>query len=329
MKKLLLPLAGLLTLGLVAGCSDDATTTVETETETLNIVTTVYPLYDWTSEILGDEAENVNLTYLLNSGVDVHSYQASSADIITIAEADMVIYVGGESDIWVEDILATSSKEGQIVLNLVDILGDDVKIEEYVEGMEVTEHSHDHDHDEEEGEVDEHIWLSLDNASDLCEAIASSLAQLDSNNAALYQANVEAYIAQLDALDEQFETMVANSTYDTILVADRFPFRYLVDDYNLNYYAAFVGCSAETEASFETMAFLTQKVDELNLHTVLTIENSDCRIADTVVASSTTKDQEILVLNSLQSVSQTQIDAGITYLGTMEENLEVLTQALK
>ncbi len=369
MKKILLPLAGLLTLGLVAGCNDDATNDQTAETgEKLTVVTTVYPLYDWASQIVGDN-ENVEVKYLLSSGVDVHSFQASSQDIVTIGDADMVLYVGGESDIWVEDILETSGKDGQVALNLMEVLGDDVKMEEMVEGMQVSEHNHDHEgeehdhegddhdhegddhdhegddhdhegddhdhegeeHDHEDGDVeaDEHIWLSLENAEILCEAIADGMAQIDGNNAATYQANVEAYIAQLDALDEKYEVAIENSALDTILVADRFPFRYLVDDYDLDYYAAFVGCSAETEASFETIAFLAGKLDELGLHSVLTIENSDARIADTVIASSASKDQQILVLNSLQSINQQQIDDGVSYLKVMEDNLNVLAEALK
>ena len=219
-----------------------------------------------------------------------------------------------------------------VVIDLLDALGDAVKEEEVVEGMEA-EHDHDHedheeDHEEEGPEYDEHVWLSLKNAQTLCRAIAGGLAEADGDNADRYEQNAEAYCDKLKALDEDYAKAVQDGTAKTLLFADRFPFRYLADDYGLNYYAAFTGCSAESEASFETIVFLAGKVDELGLGTILQIESADGSIARTVVENTKTKDQQILTLDSLQSVTASEVEAGTTYLSVMESNLEVLRQAL-
>lgn len=182
---------------------------------------------------------------------------------------------------------------------------------------------------EHEVEYDEHVWLSLRNAETLTQTIADALSELTPDNASVYQENAKSYIAQLSELDNQYKDAVKNGQRKTILFADRFPFRYLADDYGLTYYAAFVGCSAETEASFETIAFLAKKVDELKLPVVLTIEGDNHSIAETVVSSTQTKNQAILTMNSIQSVTEKDIADGESYLGIMTEHLEVLKEALK
>ena len=464
--------------------------------KTLSIVCTTFPQYDWVRQILGDRVNDVDLTLLLDNGVDLHSYQPTADDIVKIAQSDLFIYVGGESDGWVEDVLATAQNPNLKTVNMLESV--EAKEEQAVPGMQAEEgHNHgvadfddsdvkdrdltdwtgdwqsvypyvldgtldpvmekkaesgkktaeeykesyiasyetdiekihiegdtiqytrkegtstatyeyegfyirhkddgskqvryeykkasgdadaptyivfsdhnissaepEHFHlyfgengfddlveegkhfptfypasltgteiademlEHEETEYDEHVWLSLRNAETLTQTIADALGELDPDNASAYQANATSYIAQLNELDNQYKDAVANGQRTTILFADRFPFRYLADDYGLTYYAAFVGCSAETEASFETIAFLAQKVDELKLPVVLTIEGDNHSIAETVVSSTQEKNQQILVMNSLQSVTEKDIEAGESYLGIMTENLEVLKEAL-
>lgn len=316
----------------------------------ISIVTTIFPEYDWVREIVGDHADKFEITYLMNKGVDLHSYQASAEDIAKISSADLFIYVGGESDTWAEDAIEEAKNKDIKVINLLNSLGSDVKEEEVVEGMEAEEeehdhdhseeakendhsdeekdHDNDHDHDSEEVEYDEHVWLSLKNAQKLVMDIEADIESLDPDNASDYAANAEAYVKKIAELDSEYQKVVDESNTKYILVGDRFPFRYLVDDYNIKYSAAFVGCSAETEASFDTVTFLAGKLDELGLKNVITIENSDQKIAKTVIENTKNKDQGLVVLNSLQSVSQKDIDSGLTYLSVMKDNLEVLKKAL-
>ena len=292
----------------------------------LRVVTTIFPIYDWVREILGD-ADGVELTLLLDSGVDLHSYQPTAADIVKVAACDVFIYVGGESDEWVEDALKEAVNPDMRVVDLLDALGDAAKEEETVEGMEAEEEEEGGEEGE-EPEYDEHVWLSLRNAQSLVEAIADALAEADGENADLYRANAEAYAGRLGELDGRYADAVAAAELDTVLFADRFPFRYLADDYGLTYYAAFSGCSAESEASFETIAFLAGRVDALGLPAVLTIEGANHRVAETVVANTAGKDVAILVMDSMQGTTAADVAAGATYLGVMEGNLAALTQAL-
>lgn len=489
------------------------------EEKKLSIVTTIFPIYDWVRQIIGDN-ESVEITMLLDNGTDLHSYQPTALDILKVSEADLFIYVGGESDEWVEDVLATAKNPALVSINLVEAMGDAIKAEEIVEGMEhVHEHEeeeeehehehahaeielediqdrplsdfagewkslqplllageldafcehkaeededesatketyfdkfaanwacdavtmtitgdtisftdesgntvsgtyayagytpiladdgdvksvryqytsdtegapqyvqfndhgyqagdaehfhvyfgnesfdalltascnpyfvsaglttagilqqlighnhdeHEHHHDEEEEETDEHVWLSLRNAEALCKVIAEELGRIDPAGSAKYQANLAAYTAQLTALDQAYAEAVSAAKYKTVLFGDRFPFRYLVDDYGLTYYAAFSGCSAESEASFQTIVFLAQKVDELNLPAVLTIEHPSTRIAETVVATSQAKNAKVLSMDSMQSVTAEDVKEGASYLSIMESNLAVLKEAL-
>ena len=488
--------------------------------KSLKIVTTIFPEYDWVREVLGDQAENDELTMLLDNGVDLHSYQPTADDIVKISDCDLFIYVGGESDGWVDDALKNATNKNMKVIDLLEVLGDSVKAEEVVEGMQETEHDHGHDHSKEvstfeddevqdrslsdwagdwqsaypfaldgtlddafaamaeEGEMtadeyktyyqngyktditnidiegdhieftyedgkkvgsdykyvgyyiqnwstgtkaamyrfeaedkdsgapvyiefndhmiepaaehfhirmsnesfdaivdpenswptffpadmtgeeicehmeghdhdededheheegeeheheeekDEHVWLSLKNAEVLVNAISASLQELDPDNKATYAANSSAYIEKLSALDGEYQAAVDAATYQTVLFGDRFPFRYLVDDYGLSYYAAFVGCSAETEASFETISFLAKKVDELGLPCVLTIEGAQHKIGETIVQNTAEKNQKVLTMDSMQSTTSKDVKNGTTYLSVMEQNLSVLKEAL-
>ena len=325
-------------VGLLAGCGKQNEPTTSDETK-LSIVTTIFPEYDWVREILGDKADNAEVTMLLDNGVDLHSYQPTADDIVKISDCDLFIYVGGESDGWVDDALKNATNKDMKVINLLEVLGDSVKEEETVEGMQEEEHDHDHEdadehddaeeHDhEEEAEYDEHVWLSLRNAEMLCDAISSALQQIDPDNKDAYAANTSTYTQKLSALDADYQAAVDAATYKTVLFGDRFPFRYMVDDYGLSYYAAFVGCSAETEASFETISFLAGKVDELNLPCVLTIEGAQHKIAETIVQNTTVKNQKVLTMDSMQSTTSKDVANGTTYLSVMEQNLSVLKEAL-
>lgn len=320
----------LLAAGILGGCgkaassSAPAPSALQSGNKPLKIVTTIFPEYDWVREILGDKADHAEVTMLLDNGVDLHSYQPTADDIIKISDCDLFIYVGGESDGWVEDALKEATNKEMQIINLLDVLGEQAKVEEVVEGMEGEEEA-----DEEEGpEYDEHVWLSLKNAETLCSAIADALEEIDPANKDAYAANAASYLEKLAALDGEYQTVVDNAARKTVLFGDRFPFRYLVDDYGLSYYAAFAGCSAETEASFETISFLAGKVDELGLPCVLTIEGAQHKIAETIVQNTAEKNQSILTLDSMQSTTSTDVANGTTYLSVMESNLDVLKQAL-
>ena len=323
MKKIL---SILLILILSVGCLSACGSNGGRRDGKLRIVATIFPEYDWVKSILGDRAADVELTLLLDNGVDLHSYQPTADDILTISDCDLFIYVGGESDRWVEDALKNPVNKNRVVINLMEVLGSAVKEEEIVEGMQ---EEHDHDHDEEGPEYDEHVWLSLRNAAIIVKSLSESLQKLDPDHAETYRKNTEDYLTKLAALDGQYKAAVEGASVKTLLFGDRFPFRYMTDDYGLKYYAAFVGCSAESEASFETIAFLSEKVDELSLRSVITIEGTDHRIAETIIRNTKTKDQQILVLDSLQSAKAEDIKNGVTYLSVMEKNLNVLKEALR
>lgn len=287
----------------------------------ITIVSTIFPQYDWVREIIKDSPAEIETTLLLKDGVDLHSYEPTAEDIMKIAMCDVFIYVGGESDKWVEDALSEATNKNMVAINLLDELGDSAKEEVIVPGMEEEE-------GEEESEYDEHVWLSLKNASILSQVIEEAIAQKDPANADLYAANLTSYKEKIDALDKEFADVAKNGAVKTLLFGDRFPFLYFAEDYGLDYYAAFAGCSAETEASFETIIFLAEKTNELGLKSICTIENSDQKIAATIRDNTETKDQEILVFDSLQSIRSSDIENGVSYLSLMENNLDVLKKAL-
>ena len=319
----------------------------------VSIVATIYPQYDWLKNILGDRQDAVDLKLLIKNGTDLHSYKSSAQDIAAIASADMVVYVGGESDEWIEKALSATPKAGRVQVNLMQALGDRVKEEEIVEGMQAEEeqehhhelgeeaeehehhehaekHEHEHHEHAEEAENDEHIWLSLKNAEILVMNLADAISKVDTAHATEYHMNAGLYIAKISALDAQYRTTTDSAAFKTILFGDRFPFRYLVDDYGIKYFAAFVGCSAESEASFETVAFLAGKMDSLALPAIFTIDGSNGKIARAILdASKKSKEAQVLTLNSMQSVTDAQMQAGMDYISIMQLNLEVLKKAIK
>ena len=308
MKKKLLIILSALTL-LLAGCGQ------KQDSQKLQIVAAIFPEYDWVRQIVGED-NSVEVTLLVDDGVDPHSFQPAVSDMVAAANCDLLIYGGGESDQWLEKLEATNPNRKAIAL--LPLLGERAHEEEIVEGMEA---------EAEESELDEHVWLSLRNADAFCQAITEALCDLNPGKADVYRANLSAYQQQLSALDAQYQQVVSEAPKDTIVVCDRFPFRYLVEDYNLNYYAAFPGCSAETGASFETVVFLSDKVKELNLSALLVTESSDGRLAKTVAEAAGSENMPVLTLNSMQSVSAEQAKS-LSYLSVMTENLSVLQQAL-
>ncbi|MBO4373748.1 MAG: zinc ABC transporter substrate-binding protein [Lachnospiraceae bacterium] len=317
---------------LMCSCLSACGTTGSTDAagkDRIQIVATIFPEYDWVMNVLGDNPAGAEVTMLLDNGVDLHSYQPTADDILKVSTCDMFIYVGGESDAWVEDALKEAVNKDMVVISLMDVLGDSVKEEEIVEGMQGEEEEDGaHEEEEEETEYDEHVWLSLRNAAVLTDSISKALQKIDEKNADVYLSNAGSYIKKLNELDKQYEDAVSGASVKTLLFGDRFPFRYLVDDYGLSYYAAFVGCSAETEASFETITFLAGKVDELSLHAVMTIEGNDHRIAETIIQNTKTQDQKILTMDSMQSVTAKDVENGVTYLSIMENDLAALKEAL-
>ena len=495
--------AAVMAVGCLAGCGQKNSNEQADNTDDgkLKVVTTIFPEYDWVKEIAGDEISNIDLTMLLDNGVDLHSYQPTSEDILKISDCDLFVYVGGESDSWVDDALKNATNKDMQVINLLDVLKDSIKTEESMPGMQAEEgHNHGYAHFEdsdvqdrtlsdwdgdwqsvypylqdgvldevmekkaesgektaeeykeyyengyktdvsqitidaenntmcfvkngvaskatyeykgyqiydyesgsrgvryffeatsgdadapkyvqfsdhgiapgkaehfhiyagndgfdalseemenwptyypadmsgkeiaedmlehEEKEYDEHVWLSLKNAQTLCKAIAEALETADPEHKDVYAANVDSYLEKLSSLDGQYQDAVANASQKTLLFGDRFPFRYMVDDYGLKYYAAFAGCSAESEASFETISFLAKKVDELGLKNIMTIENSDQKIAKTIRDNTKDKNQEILSLDSMQSTTSEDVKNGTTYLSVMESNLDVLKKAMQ
>lgn len=321
MKKILALLLALwIPAAVLSGCvpQDDSAASNK-----LNIVTTIFPAYDWVREILGAETDRAEITTLLDSGVDLHSYQPTVDDIVKISDCDLFLYVGGESDGWVDDALKNAPNKDRKVIRLLDVLGDSAKAEETVAGMQEEEHDH-----EEEAEYDEHIWLSLKNAQVLVAAISEALQETDPARKDTYAANAAAYVEKLSALDSEYRAAVDSGKYKTLLFGDRFPFRYLADDYGLDYYAAFPGCSAETEASFETVSFLAGKMDALGLPCVLTIEGTQHKIAETIVQNTAQKNQQVLTMDSMQAVTANDAASGVSYLSIMEKNLSVLKKAL-
>lgn len=291
-----------------------------------NIVCTTFPQYDWIRNIIGDHLDKFQLTMLLDQGMDLHSYQPTAEDIAKIADADMFVYVGGESDGWVDSALKEATNKDMKVVNMLDTLGTAVKEEEIVPGMQAEEEEK--SEEEEDLEYDEHVWLSLKNAVTLTDVLSENIQEIDPANKKDYVENTAEYEDRLNDLDMRYALTVSKGKRKAILFGDRFPFRYMADDYGLTYYAAFVGCSAESEASFETITFLAQKVDSLKLPVILTIDGSDHKIAESIQKAAESKNQEILTMDSMQSVTANDVVDGETYLNVMEDNLNVLSQAL-
>lgn len=323
-KNFNLFLAGIILLGIFSGCAKKTFNDGK-----INVVATIFPVYDWAKNVAGDSS-GVNVELLVKNGVDLHSFQPSAADIIKISTADVLVFVGGESDSWVKDVLKNPANKNISVINLMDLLENSVKQEEFIEGMtaEKAENSLEekiNSHNHEEVEYDEHVWLSVENAKIATAKIAEILCEKDSENAELYTKNKNSYVQQLAQLKNFYNPQVEKNK--TIIVCDRFPFRYMTDELGIKYFAAFVGCSAETEASFETIAFLSKKIQEIGVQKVYVSESSDKKIAETVIRNAgQTGKCEIEVLDSMQSVTFEQSKNGKNYIDVMKENYRKLSE---
>ena len=342
-------IALVLCLTLLSGCAKPVTTEEGKENV---ILCTTFATYDWVREILGD-TDAFTCRMLVDNGVDLHSYQPSAQDIMKIADCRMLVYVGGESDTWVSDALVESGNENIVAISLLDLVGDRALNEVELEGVEGHHHhdhdDEDHDHDEHghEAEItdydehgheaettdhddhyDEHVWLSLKNAIVCTETLADAITKLDPGNSQKYAANAKAYTGKLEALDADYQTMRDTATQTTILIGDRFPFLYLAEDYDIHYFAAYSGCSADVEASVHTVTYLAEKLQEYQLPAIYVVDNGTDSLARTI-AESADMTPEILHLSSMQSVTKEDIQKGCTYLSYMEENLQMLKEGLQ
>lgn len=303
---------------MIVGCFCGCEKYVAPEDKRMTIVAATFTEYDWVMNILGDEAPYANVRLLIGGGVDMHSYQPTAADIITIGECDILVYTPGSSTEWISEAARLSEGTSRVTVNLMERLGKTSLIK--LPGHE----GHNH-----EPEYDEHIWLSLKNAVKCCEAIAKALGAVDKDYADTYTENANEYVSKLEALDKEYQNVVDKSENKMLVFGDRYPFRYLANDYGIKCYTAFDGCSAESEADFETVTTLANIVDKQSVPVVLTIDGSTEEIAETIIKNTKEKNQKILTLNSLQSVSEKQISKNqISYLSAMEDNLEVISKAL-
>jgi len=328
----ILAACGLICGSLLTGCgtgrAEDASEKAQDDGR-ISVVTTIFPQYDFVRQIAGD---SVDLKMLLKPGEETHSYEPTPQDIIAIQNSDIFIYVGGENDAWVEDILDSMPDAGMRTLKLIDCV--DTVEEEHVEGMqEQPGHSHEeeeyHGDETEEAhsvhEIDEHVWTSPVNASAIVDEIKELLAQTDPENRQRYEENAEAYEAELAALDAAFREVVDNAGRRLVIFGDRFPFRYFADEYGLDYYAAFPGCASDTEPSAAVMAFLINKVAEEKVPAVLKMELSNENIANAIAEATGT---EVRTFYSCHNLTAEEFENGETYLSMMQKNVETLKEVL-
>lgn len=297
---------------------------------TISVVCTTFPEYDWVRQLIGSHKYNFELTYLLGNGTDIHSFQPSASDMALISGCDLFVCVGGESEEWIDSALREPINKDIRVVELMELLGDRAFTEEQTEGMQT---GSENTADCGDAGYDEHVWLSLTNADSFCAEITEQLCALDADHEIDYRASYAEYSAQIKRLDQKYRELFASTTDPakrTLVFADRFPFRYFIEDYSLDYYAAFPGCSAETEASFETVTFLANKLGEIRSSTLFVIEGSDQKIADAVIESTGREDISVVSLSSLQSVTEDILkNNGTTYIAYMESNYRKLKEVIE
>ena len=315
MRTLWAALCGCLLLTCLPACAPEASQ--KEEDGRLQVVATIFPQYDFVRQIAGDL---VSLTMLLPPGSEAHSFEPTPQDMIAVQSSDLFLYIGGESDAWVETVLSSLDGDGPEALALIGCV--ETLEEEVVDGMQTDDHDHDH---EEDAVADEHIWTSPRNAMLMVEEIAGRLCALDPDNAQTYQANAEEYLSRLEELDGQFADAVAGGVRTTIVMGDRFPFLYLARAYGLDYYAAFPGCSSETEANAATLAYLIDKIRVEGIPVVFHQEMSSEKVADILCESTGAKK---LLLHACHNISRDDFQGGATYLSLMEQNVENLKEAL-
>lgn len=316
LKTITLLVCIMLTLCSVFACAK------QTNNSKYTVVCTIFPEYDWIRELTNGD-DDFKIVLLEKNGADMHNYQPSVADIAEISVCDLFIYVGGESDSWVDRVLATANNKKMLTVNLLHELGDLAQEEEHLDHKHEEDGNHDHEH-----EYDEHVWLSVKNAILFCDKLCDALCSVNAEKTELYKNNAATYKQKLNQIDAAFTAVRTNAKTDTLVFADRFPFAYLVNDYNIKHYAAFSGCSTEISASFETIMTLAQKIDELNLDSICVLESATTDIAQSVKNNTTQKNQKFVKFNSMQSVNEKNIADGITYLDLMNENVTALKSAL-
>lgn len=330
-----------------AGCTADTANTHNTNENIADdapyILCSGFSEYDWTRNILGDNPGGIRLELLNQSGSDMHSYQPSVSDMVKLADCDLLIYTGGLSEFWIDkaaqsSISSQASEAGGRLLSLMTYFEEKPMLfTDYSQAAH--EHSHrehgqdksgHNEHSEDEHEFDEHLWLSLKSAKVFCTEIANAVSELDPDNSEYYSKALVAYTNKLAELDKAFETAVAAAETDVLIFADRFPFTYLLQDYGLHCHAAFDGCSAETEASFETVIELASELNSDGLKHIVVLKNSPSgeKLARTIIAAAERSDVKISALDSLQAFSTKELSEGYTYISAMKKNLEVLSECL-
>ena len=329
-KLLCIMTAALLVSGILTGCSSYE----KKDSGTLSIVTTCFPPYDFARAVTGGEAD---ITMLLCPGAEAHSYEPTPLDIAEIQRCDVFIYLGGEGEVWVDKILDSFDTGDMTIIRLFDYI--DPLEEEAVAGASPSGHDHDHAHEEEHDEdehdsdeehsshggYDEHIWTSPQNAIKCVSGISEALCEANTAESYIYETNTADYIAQLEELDRDFAEMAENAPNDVIVIGDKFPFRYLTHDYDLEYFAAFSGCSSESEPGVYTMAFLIDEILEHEIDTVFYLEFSTKKLAEKLCAAT---GAEMLPLQSCHNVSQENFENNVTYIDLMRQNLKNLKEAL-
>ncbi|WP_085169360.1 metal ABC transporter substrate-binding protein [Brachyspira hyodysenteriae] len=330
-KKILIFLTILLFF--ITSCNDANKNNNKTSNGKINVVATIFPIYDFTKNIALD---NINLQMIIKPGIEIHSFNTTPADVIDIQNADVFIYIGGESEAWAEKIVSSMDTNNKKIVRLIDYVK--ALDEEIVEGME---HDEDHNHEEEanhnehendigeshthEGIYDEHIWTSPKNAQLMVTAICNALSEIDADNADIYKSNADKYNQELTALDEEIRNAVGSSKRKNIVFGDRFPFRYLAEEYGLEYRAPFTGCSSQVDASPKTIAYLINYIKDNKIPYLYYIELSNEKIANTLIEQTGASK---LKLHSGQNVSKEEFNSGITYLSIMRDNLESLKKGL-
>jgi zinc transport system substrate-binding protein len=323
MKKIIsIALALLIGALVLTGCAEKNNPAETGNGDQLSVVATIFPPYDFAREIIGDKAD---ITMLLRAGAEPHSYDPTPQDIIKIQNCDVFIYVGGESDEWVNGVLDGVDTSKMKIITLMDCV--EVVEEEVVEGMEDEEEDERADAEEpEEPEYDEHVWTSPRNAKLIVQKLSDTFCEVDADNAELYQANTAAYLTKLDELDAKFQAVVDDAARKTIVIGDRFPFRYLTDAYGLSYFAAFPGCATETEASAQTVKFLVDKIKEERIPVVLYVSNANGKMANSIAEETGVK---VLPMQSCELIAASDFNAGKGYIELMTANVDALREALK
>jgi len=314
-------IGGIAVIAIILGASIFIITKLAGNKNSARVISSNFVGYDFARAVTGDKSE---VSMLLKPGAEAHDFEPTPEDIINIKNADLFIYVGGESDEWVEDLLNDNEIPAEKTLRLMDLV--EVKEEEVSEGMEEHDHEHEHEHDHEHIEYDEHIWTSPLNAIKLVNGIQAKLSAIHPENKSSYTKNSDNYTARLLAIDQKIRDVVSSSTKKELVFGDRFPFRYFVDEYGLSYYAAFPGCSEQTEASSKTIAFLIDKAKKDGIKTILKIELTSDKLAKTIAEEVGAK---VLTLNAAHNISKEEFEGGLTYADIMEANVNVLKEALK